>query len=134
MCISLVTLSTSDWSFILSFSRILIATFSPVSRWVPSLTFPKVPWPRDLPLDINYLFMKLTNYIMSNLSVICSSLGFLLLILCILFLLSLRCSIILIRFSFICFLIWGCLITCLLIVYHCNIYLFQDFINYLLIL
>ena len=47
--ISLVTLSTSDWSFILSFSRILIATFSPVIKWVPNRTLPNVPWPSERP-------------------------------------------------------------------------------------
>ena len=48
--ISLVTLSTSDWSLILSFSRILMATFSPVIKWVPNLTLPNVPWPSDRPI------------------------------------------------------------------------------------
>jgi len=48
--ISRVTLSTSDWSLILSFYSILIATFSPVIRCVPSLTLPKVPWPKDFPI------------------------------------------------------------------------------------
>lgn len=49
MCISLVTLSTSLWSLILSFSKIFIATFSYVIKWVPSLTFPNVPYPSDRP-------------------------------------------------------------------------------------
>lgn len=50
MWISRVTLSTSDWSLILSFSSILIATFSPVIKWVPKRTLPKVPWPRERPM------------------------------------------------------------------------------------
>lgn len=53
--ISLVTLSTSDWSLILSFSRILIATFSPVIKCVPNLTLPNVPCPRDRPINNNKL-------------------------------------------------------------------------------
>ena len=79
MWISLVTLSTSDWSLILSFSKILIATFSPVSTCVPSLTFPKVPCPSDLPLSnrrrlINFLVKLLTYDIMPDLTIIgCSS-------------------------------------------------------------
>ena len=58
--ISLVTLSTSASSVILSFSRILTATykmivkivfitFSSVKIWVPSLTLPKVPSPIAFP-------------------------------------------------------------------------------------
>ena len=66
--ISLVILSTSFLSLILSFSRILTATysikevlnlssivnqtsltFSPVKVWVASFTFPKVPFPKDFP-------------------------------------------------------------------------------------
>jgi len=27
-----------------------MATFSPVMRWVPSLTLPKVPYPRERPI------------------------------------------------------------------------------------
>lgn len=68
--ISLVTLSTSLLSLILSFSRIFIATFSPVIVWVPILTLPKVPDPRDLPETRNTLWRFkeewLTNYIVAN--------------------------------------------------------------------
>ena len=49
MLISLVTRSTSLLSFILSFSRIFIATCSPVIVCVPMRTLPKVPCPSDLP-------------------------------------------------------------------------------------
>ena len=52
MLISLVTLSISDLSFILSFSKILIATCSCVIVCVPILTFPNVPCPRDLPKQV----------------------------------------------------------------------------------
>ena len=47
--ISLVTRSTSALSLILSFSRIFIATCSPVIVCVPMRTLPKVPCPSDLP-------------------------------------------------------------------------------------
>jgi hypothetical protein len=53
--ISRVTLSTSDWSLILSFSKILMATFSPVIKWVPRRTLPNVPWPRDRPKKKNHI-------------------------------------------------------------------------------
>jgi hypothetical protein len=43
--ISRVTLSMSACYTIFSFCRVLIATRYPVSRWVPSLTLPKVPSP-----------------------------------------------------------------------------------------
>lgn len=69
MWISRVTLSTSLWSFILSFSKILMATFSPVMRWVPNLTLPKVPYPRERPIIVDYDwfgYILLTYYIMSN--------------------------------------------------------------------
>jgi len=49
MLISRVTLSTSPLSLMRSFSRILMATFSPEIVCVPILTFPKVPEPSDLP-------------------------------------------------------------------------------------
>lgn len=48
MWIYLETLSTSATSTILSFSKILIATFSPVGTCIPSLTFPNVPLPNVL--------------------------------------------------------------------------------------
>lgn len=49
MWISRETRSTSATSIIFSFSRILIATFSPVGMWVADLTFPKVPFPNVFP-------------------------------------------------------------------------------------
>lgn len=48
--ISLFTRSISLESFIMALSRILIAAFSFVMTLVPSLTFPKVPFPRVLPM------------------------------------------------------------------------------------
>jgi len=62
MCISLATRSTSAMSEILSFSRILTATyiqiefksihtFSPVKMCFPSFTLPKVPSPTDVPMS-----------------------------------------------------------------------------------
>lgn len=47
--ISLETRSTSATSMIFSFSRIFMATFSPVGMWVADLTFPKVPFPNVFP-------------------------------------------------------------------------------------
>ena len=49
MLISRVTRSTSPLSLILSFSKILIATFSPVIVCVPIRTLPNVPDPSDRP-------------------------------------------------------------------------------------
>ena len=49
MSISLETLSTSATSTIFFFSKIFIATFSPVLTCTPSFTFPKVPCPMTLP-------------------------------------------------------------------------------------
>lgn len=66
MWISRVTLSTSLWSLILSFSKIFIATFSPVIRWVPSLTLPKVPCPSDRPIMLAKIAGILTYNIMAN--------------------------------------------------------------------
>lgn len=57
MWISRATLSTSATSMILSFSRILIATFSPLGMCMPSLTLPKVPLPKVLSWLINGLPM-----------------------------------------------------------------------------
>ena len=73
MLISLVTRSTSPLSFIRSFSRILIATFSPVIVCVPILTLPNVPDPSERPVQRNKKldFWKdnldrLTDNIMTN--------------------------------------------------------------------
>jgi hypothetical protein len=69
MLISLQTRSTSDESIILSFSKILTATFSSVSRWVPTRTLPKVPFPRSLPnhnaVD-NPIKCGLTEFVAAN--------------------------------------------------------------------
>ncbi len=64
MLISRVTRSTSDLLSMRSFSKILMATFSPVIVWVPTLTFPNVPYPSDRPnpLKIEWL----TNNVMPN--------------------------------------------------------------------
>ena len=66
MLISLVTRSTSALSFILSFSSILIATYSFVIVWVPIRTFPNVPCPSDLPNIYQQTNIKLTNYVMAD--------------------------------------------------------------------
>lgn len=50
ICSSLETRSTSVTSMILSFSSILIATFSPVKICLPILTLPKVPSPIVFPI------------------------------------------------------------------------------------
>ena len=69
--ISRVTRSTSDLSLILSFSRILIATYSFVIVWVPMRTFPNVPWPSDRPsFRIKKQSGSLTDDIMTNCSVL----------------------------------------------------------------
>jgi len=72
MFISLVTLSMSDLSLILSFSSILIATCSCVIVCVPILTLPKVPCPRDLPVEKLIYFEALTNNVVSNSSTLIS--------------------------------------------------------------
>lgn len=66
MFISLVTRSMSDLSFILSFSKILIATCSWVIVWVPILTFPNVPCPSDLPEERLTIQKFLTHNIVSD--------------------------------------------------------------------
>jgi len=61
--ISLDTLSTSETSIILSFSRILMATFSPVNIWVATFTFPNVPSPKFLPSRIMYYYYQIFKVI-----------------------------------------------------------------------
>ena len=86
MLISRVTRSTSPLSLILSFSKILIATFSPVIVWVPILTFPNVPEPNERPkkiIDKKIDFLKdnynwLTDYVVAD----CTILSFLSGLLC----------------------------------------------------
>ncbi len=63
ICISLETLSTSVTSWILSFSKIFIATGSPESICIPFFTLPKVPSPIVLSLffwfHVNIIFSVL---------------------------------------------------------------------------
>ena len=65
MWISLATLSTSETSVMRSFSRILMATFSPVKSCVPNFTFPKVPSPIDFS-EITSRNDNLTYWVMPN--------------------------------------------------------------------
>ncbi len=65
MWISRATLSTSLTSCIFSFSSILTATFSLVRLWLPSLTFPNVPFPIVLPIKFSHI-RTLTQHVVPN--------------------------------------------------------------------
>ena len=79
MLISRVTRSTSPLSLILSFSRILIATFSPVIVCVPILTLPNVPDPSERPelsdKKLDYWKDNL-DWLTDNIVTYCPILGF----------------------------------------------------------
>ena len=66
--ISLATLSMSATSEIFSFSRIFIATFSPVIMCVPSLTFPKVPLPILFPISFRLNFIDYLIKLLSKIT------------------------------------------------------------------
>ena len=68
MVISLLILSISDWSLILSFSKILIATLSPVTMCVPYLTLPNVPLPFVLPIINPPIFLPSLFFSFSSVS------------------------------------------------------------------
>ena len=79
MLISRVTRSTSPLSLIRSFSRILIATFSPVIVCVPILTLPNVPDPSERPESrdkkLDYWKDNL-DWLTDNIMTYCPILGF----------------------------------------------------------
>lgn len=79
MLISRVTRSTSPLSFIRSFSRILIATFSPVIVWVPILTLPNVPDPSERPESRNKkldYWKDNLDWLTDNIMTYCTIFGF----------------------------------------------------------